>query len=85
MENHEIEITICMGSSCFSRGNKKTLEIIKEFLKETERYDMVTFKGAHCFGNCENGPVLKINDTVYTKVSDDSLENILENFFQSLK
>ena len=25
------EITICLGSSCFSRGNNKNLEIIQEY------------------------------------------------------
>ena len=28
------EIVICLGSSCFSRGNKDVLEVVKRFLKE---------------------------------------------------
>ena len=26
-------ITICMGSSCFSRGNSRTIEVVQDFLK----------------------------------------------------
>ena len=28
------EIKICMGSSCFARGNNENLEIIETFIKE---------------------------------------------------
>lgn len=81
MENEGVEITICMGSSCFSRGNKKTLQAIQEYLKETGRLDQVTFKGSHCFGDCENGPMLKINEQVYQQVTQSSVAGILDQFF----
>jgi NADH:ubiquinone oxidoreductase subunit E len=85
MEDQGIEITICMGSSCFSRGNKRALDAIKEYLSVNEMTDMVTFKGAHCFGNCDNGPILKINNNVFKKVTLEKLTGILDNFFESRK
>jgi hypothetical protein len=27
-----IELAICMGSSCFSRGNKKNIVLIREYI-----------------------------------------------------
>ncbi len=85
MEENGIEITICMGSSCFSRGNKRALNTIKEYLHENQITDMVTFKGAHCFGNCDNGPILKINNNVFKKVTLENVNGILDNFFESRK
>jgi NADH:ubiquinone oxidoreductase subunit E len=29
----KINITICLGSSCFARGNNKNLEFVQEYLK----------------------------------------------------
>jgi NADH:ubiquinone oxidoreductase subunit E len=83
MEEQGIEITICMGSSCFSRGNKKTLQTIQDYLRETGRIHQVTFKGSHCFGNCEHGPMLKINETLFNHVTEGNAITILDQFFES--
>jgi len=83
MEGQTIEITLCMGSSCFSRGNKKTLHFIQDYLRETGRLNQVTFKGSHCFGHCEHGPMLKINETQFNHVTENNVVNILDQFFES--
>lgn len=77
----KVEITICLGSSCFSRGNKMTLRVIDEFLKENHLKEQVHFRGNHCFGHCEEGPVLKINEQEYTNVTaDKALQALKANF-----
>lgn len=83
MEEQGITITICMGSSCFSRGNKKTLQAIQGYLRETGRLQQVSFLGSHCFGNCEFGPMLKINDIQFNQVTEINVVNILEQFFET--
>ncbi len=75
------EIVICMGSSCFSRGNKHSLELIKNYLKERGLEDTFRFRGAHCFGDCELGPVLIIDGIRYTKVQSDNITELLDNHF----
>ena len=39
------EIVICLGSSCFARGNNKNLEFIQEYLKVNNLKGKITFKG----------------------------------------
>lgn len=75
------EIVICLGSSCFSRGSKKTVQLIKEYIKEHQLEDQVYFHGNHCSGNCENGPILKIDDKEYQNVSPDNINYLLDNIF----
>ncbi len=75
--NNTREIVICLGSSCFSRGNKEIVHIIKNFLQEHKLEEMVYFHGAHCFSNCENGPTVKIDNKEYTKVDAESIVKIL--------
>ncbi len=77
------EIVICMGSSCFSRGNKHTLGLIRSYLKERGLEEMLVFKWAHCVGECENGPVLSINDTKYTKVRFENITELLDRHFSN--
>ncbi len=82
MEQEKTEITICLGSSCFSRGNKNTLRIIDEFLKENQLKDRVHFRGNHCFGRCEAGPVLKINDRLLERVDGKAAVQALREHFE---
>ncbi len=77
-EKQSSGIVICMGSSCFSRGNKKALGIIRQYLKEKSLEAEITFRGAHCFGICENGPVLVINDKQLTNVQPSEVTGLLD-------
>lgn len=79
-EKQSSGIVICMGSSCFSRGNKKALGIIKQYLQEKSLDAEITFRGAHCFGICDNGPVLVINDIQLTTVQPDEVTGLLDKY-----
>lgn len=67
-----------MGSSCFSRGNRATLQIIQQYLKDHHLEMEVILKGNHCFGKCSAGPLVKIGSTLYENVSGDRILEILE-------
>jgi len=71
------EIIICLGSSCFARGNKKTVQAIEAYIKEHALHDKVFFHGGHCFGHCEKGPILKINKKFFENVDHISVIDIL--------
>ena len=75
------EIRICLGSSCFSRGNKQTLQVVQLYLKGHQLERDVILKGNHCFSNCSTGPVMKIGDKIYEQVSSESVLEILESEF----
>jgi NADH:ubiquinone oxidoreductase subunit E len=79
------EIRICMGSSCFSRGNKETLGVIQHFLKIHHLEDEVILKGNHCFDNCSVGPNLKIGGKIYNHVNTENIGEIMEDEFGDLK
>ena len=78
------EIKICMGSSCFSRGNKQTLQVIQKYLKDHDLERDILLKGNHCFSNCSTGPVLKIGNKVYEQVNNDNILEILDKEFSDL-
>jgi NADH:ubiquinone oxidoreductase subunit E len=73
-----IEMQICLGSSCFSRGNKDVVNFVREYLRKNHLDDKVIFKGARCMGLCSNGPNLKINGVTVEGVTIAKIESILE-------
>lgn len=74
----EITINICLGSSCFSRGNKEVVMYIKEYLKKHHLEDKVVFKGARCMGHCSNGPNITFNEVLSENVTMQKIEGILD-------
>jgi NADH:ubiquinone oxidoreductase subunit E len=76
-----IDMQICLGSSCFSRGNKDVVMYIKEYLRKNHLDDRVVFKGARCMGHCSNGPNLIINGVSIEGVNLSKIESILEKEF----
>jgi NADH:ubiquinone oxidoreductase subunit E len=79
------EMHICLGSSCFSRGNKEVVNFIRDYLKRNHLEDKVVFKGARCMGLCSNGPNLRINDVITEGVTLARIEGILEKELAKIK
>jgi NADH:ubiquinone oxidoreductase subunit E len=71
-------LTICLGSSCFARGNGENLPRIQSFLASRQLEDEVQLKGIRCEGQCQHGPILRIGDTLIEDVQPTKLTEILE-------
>ena len=80
-----IEMQICLGSSCFSRGNRDVVTFIREYLRKNHLEDRIIFKGARCMNLCSNGPNLKINERIMEGVTLSKIESILEKEFGDIK
>ncbi len=81
MEDNKINIDICLGSSCFARGNSMNLELIQSYLQENNLTANVNFSGHLCEEACKKGPVLRIGDNVYERVTPQILKPILDSVF----
>ncbi|MDC7234097.1 MAG: NAD(P)H-dependent oxidoreductase subunit E [Spirochaetales bacterium] len=77
MENKKI--TICMGSSCFSRGNKDNLKIIQDYLKGVDGAELL-LTGALCQEKCSQGPVIFLGETLHKEVNPDHLPDLLQAY-----
>lgn len=75
------QITICLGSSCYSRGNNTHLEVIRKYIAENHLEAEITFSGHLCEELCSEGPILRIGDTVYKEVNLSGLYRILQEEF----
>ncbi len=76
------EIVICQGSSCFSRGNKKNLQIIQKYIVDNNLQANVTFKGQLCTNQCKKSPIIIINGKMFTEVDEKKTIDILNQHFK---
>ena len=78
------KIMVCMGSSCFLRGNRVNLQIIQKYLKEKKIASEIELCGCLCQGECSEGPNIKIGEKNYQGVDSGSLIEILNHHFSEV-
>lgn len=76
--NEQHEITVCMGSSCFARGNQENLKLIEDFVGKNNLNAIIELSGSRCEGNCADGPNVIVNGIKYNKVDERKIKGILE-------
>jgi biotin synthase len=75
----ELAIKVCMGSSCYARGNSRNLEVIQTFLSQSRVASSVELVGHLCQGHCHNGPNVTINGRSYQEVDPVNLLDVLNH------
>lgn len=73
-------ITICMGSSCFSRGNNRNIEVIQSCLQSENLPPGVELIGHLCQGHCKSGPNVTINGTMYHEADPIVIIGLLNHY-----
>ncbi len=75
------QIVICMGSSCFARGNRSHLALIETFLSDRGLHTSVAITGSHCEQQCAEGPNIRIDGRLYHHLDEGTLLDVLEAHF----
>ncbi len=73
----KLNITVCMGSSCFARGNARNLELIESYIKDNGVDAEIDLSGTRCEGKCAKGPNIFINGIEYNEVNEEKVLEIL--------
>jgi NADH:ubiquinone oxidoreductase subunit E len=73
-------ITICMGSSCFARGNNRNIEVIQDYMGSGNLPAGVELVGHLCEGHCKAGPNVTVNSKMYHEVDPISIIGLLNHF-----
>lgn len=75
MTKHNIKV--CMGSSCFARGNMENLQYIENYISENNLDTEIELVGALCSEKCSSGPNIFVDDVLYNEVDEEKLKEIL--------
>jgi len=73
----KITVELCMGSSCFARGNSSSLSEIESYLEENGLTSQVDLEGHLCLGKCNSGPHIRIDGTEYSAISPDCVIDLI--------
>ncbi|MCD7897513.1 MAG: (2Fe-2S) ferredoxin domain-containing protein [Planctomycetaceae bacterium] len=75
----KIAVALCMGSSCFARGNRHLLEVVEDLIRQNGWQDRVVLSGLRCTNRCADGPNITIDGTLYQNIDANTLVEILKN------
>lgn len=71
------EVVVCLGSSCFARGNSQNLAAIEAFLASRRLTQSVRLTGCLCQDECKRGPNLIVCGEHLHEVTAARLRDIL--------
>jgi NADH:ubiquinone oxidoreductase subunit E len=74
----KVQIKICLGSSCFSRGNQELVGVVQKYLRARNIEDKVAFTGDHCSKECLQGPNIRIDGKVFKGITEDNIYDVLD-------
>lgn len=77
-EDGVVEIVVCLGSSCFARGNSENLAILNQYVQSQGLNASIRFTGKLCQDECKQGPNLIIGGKFYHCVTAVQLRELLQ-------
>lgn len=80
------KIRLCKSITCEMKGKSKLLRTIEDILKikvgETSKGGQFTLLETNCLGWCHKGPVMLINDEVFTELTPKRMRDILGSYIR---
>jgi NADH:ubiquinone oxidoreductase subunit E len=81
-EDEALDIVVCLGSSCFVRGNSENLTILKRYAAGSEG-SAVRLTGSLCQGRCKQSPNVKIAGAFHDGITVAGLQELLRQLDES--
>jgi NADH:ubiquinone oxidoreductase subunit E len=73
-----IDLVVCMGSACFSRGNGGNLERVRAYLQEHDLEKAVNLTGTLCQDRCRQGPNMTLQGECFCGLDPSALLAVLD-------
>ena len=74
-----IDVSVCVGTSCYLRGSREILQRITEEVQSHNLGSRVNLKASFCFENCSKGPTVQVNGEQHSGVKVEDVAKLLEN------
>lgn len=81
----KVTVTICMGSSCFARGNRSLVDALKDEVSAKGWDAQVEIRGSLCQSRCSEGPIIKVERDSLAVHCDQNLQDVLRKIEERLK
>ena len=73
-----VDIVVCLGSSCFARGNSEILAVLQQYAQSQGPNAPVRLSGSLCQDQCQQGPNLKIDGEFHHNITAARLRELLQ-------
>ena len=77
-------ILVCNNISCYILESETILQTIENELNikvgQTTEDKKFTLQAVSCLGACDRGPVMLVNDKLYTRLTGDKVRQILQEY-----
>ena len=73
-----MKISVCMGSSCFTRGNNEVLPVLQDHIARTPRLSGCQLVGHLCAGRCQEGPIVEIEGAVHPRMEPQAAVELVD-------
>jgi len=76
-DNNAADVVVCLGSSCFARGNSQNLAVVEAYLLHHGMQNSVRVTGCLCQDECKRGPNLIVRGEHLHEMNPARLREIL--------
>jgi NADH:ubiquinone oxidoreductase subunit E len=76
-DDNGAEVVVCLGSSCFARGNAQNLAAIEAYLQNRGLESSVRVTGCLCQDECKRGPNVTVGGERLHEVTAAKLREVL--------
>jgi NADH:ubiquinone oxidoreductase subunit E len=77
VDNRTADVVVCLGSSCFARGNAQNLAVVEAYLLNHGMQNSVRVTGCLCQDECKRGPNLMVRGEHLHEMNPARLREIL--------
>ena len=77
-DDRVVDIVVCLGSSCFARGNSEILAVLQQYAQSHGSKASVRLTGRLCQDECKQGPNLKIGGEFHHNITAARLRELLQ-------
>jgi NADH:ubiquinone oxidoreductase subunit E len=76
-DSNTADVVVCLGSSCFARGNSQNLAVVEAYLLNRGIQNSVRVTGCLCQDECKRGPNLVVRGEHLHETDPTRLREIL--------
>jgi NADH-quinone oxidoreductase subunit G len=80
----KVEVSVCLGTSCFLRGSENVLRGLMRHAEENGLEKVVDIRGHFCFEQCDNGPSVTVDGQHIEQCSLEWARELLDQRVASL-
>lgn len=76
------KITVCQNGTCQNKGSKSVLHRLQQLYEEQyqKEYPNLQIQAGDCMGDCELGPIVKVNDSLILRQCEkETMDKLLSD------